>query len=54
MKIDVPDWLIIIAAIGQLFTAVIYPYIRHTVFDWYTDIKKLKPLNQEIAKEDDL
>src|SRR5262249_31070694 len=35
---------------GQIFTALIYPYIRHVVFDWYNDIKKLKPLNQEIAK----
>jgi len=50
MKYSVPDILIIIAAIGQMFTAVIYPYIRHVVFDWYNDIKKLKPLNQEIAK----
>lgn len=33
-----------------MFTALIYPYIRHKVFDWYNDIKKLKPLNQEIAK----
>ena len=29
---------------------MIYPYIRHVVFDWYNDIKKLKTLNQEIAK----
>ncbi len=50
MKTQVPNWLIIIGAIGQMFTAVIYPYIRHVVFDWYNDIKKLKPLNQEIAK----
>ena len=50
MKYTVPNWLIIVAAIGQMFTAVIYPYIRHVVFDWYNDIKKLKPLNQEIAK----
>lgn len=50
MKLNVPDWLIIIAAIGQIFTAMIYPYIRHAVFDWYNDIRKLKPLNQEIAK----
>jgi hypothetical protein len=50
MKFEVPNWLIIIGAIGQMFTAVIYPYIRHVVFDWYNDIKKLKPLNQEIAK----
>lgn len=47
---EVPDWLIIVGAIGQIFTALIYPYIRHVVFDWYNDIKKLKPLNQEIAK----
>ncbi len=50
MKINIPDWLIITGAAGQIFTAVIYPYIRHAVFDWYNDIKKLKPLNQEIAK----
>lgn len=50
MKYEVPNWLIIVGAIGQMFTAVIYPYIRHVVFDWYNDIKKLKPLNQEIAK----
>ena len=50
MKLIIPNWLIIIAAIGQIFTAIIYPYIRHVVFDWYNDIKKLKPLNQEIAK----
>ena len=50
MKSTVPNWLIIIGAIGQMFTAIIYPYIRHVVFDWYNDIKKLKPLNQEIAK----
>lgn len=46
----IPDWLIIAGGIGQIFTAAIYPYIRHRVFDWYNDIKKLKPLNQEIAK----
>lgn len=50
MKTPVPNWLIITGAIGQMFTAIIYPYIRHVVFDWYNDIKKLKPLNQEIAK----
>lgn len=47
---SIPDWLIIAGGIGQIFTAAIYPYIRHRVFDWYNDIKKLKPLNQEIAK----
>src|SRR5258708_37100634 len=50
MKLIIPDWLIILGAIGQIFTAIIYPYIRHVVFDWYNDVKKLKPLNQEIAK----
>ena len=50
MKFQVPDWLIILGGIGQVFTALVYPYIRHVVFDWYNDIKKLKPLNQEIAK----
>ena len=50
LKIQIPNWLIIVGAIGQMFTAIIYPYIRHVVFDWYNDIKKLKPLNQEIAK----
>lgn len=50
MKTHIPNWLIIVGAFGQMFTAIIYPYIRHVVFDWYNDIKKLKPLNQEIAK----
>ena len=49
-KYIIPNWLIIAGAIGQMFTAIIYPYIRHVIFDWYNDIKKLKPLNQEIAK----
>lgn len=50
MKKEIPDTLIVIAALGQIFTAIIYPYIRHVVFDWYNDIMKLKPLNREIAK----
>lgn len=50
MIYKVPDWLIIIGGAGQIFTALIYPYIRHRIFDWYNDVKKLKPLNQEIAK----
>lgn len=50
MKYRIPDWLIITGAFGQIFTALIYPYIRHRIFNWYNDIKKLKPLNQEIAK----
>lgn len=50
MNLNIPNWLIILGGCGQIFTALIYPYIRHQVFDWYNDIKKLKPLNQEIAK----
>ena len=50
MNICIPDWLIVTGGIGQIFTALIYPFIRHKVFDWYNDVKKLKPLNQEIAK----
>jgi hypothetical protein len=50
MDIEIPNWIIIAGGIGQIFTALVYPYIRHKVFDWYTDVKQLKPLNQEIAK----
>ncbi|MAO08597.1 MAG: hypothetical protein CL596_07800 [Alteromonas sp.] len=50
MTFTIPNWVIIAGGIGQIFTALIYPYIRHRVFDWYNDVKKLKPLNQEIAK----
>ncbi|WP_394972184.1 hypothetical protein [uncultured Croceitalea sp.] len=50
MNIEIPNWIIIAGGIGQIFTALVYPYIRHKVFDWYTDVKQLKPLNQEIAK----
>ncbi len=50
MKINIPDWIIITGGAGQIFTAMVYPYIRHKVFDWYNDVKQLKPLNQEIAK----
>lgn len=50
MNITIPNWLIILGGCGQIFTALIYPYIRHQVFDWYNDVKQLKPLNQEIVK----
>jgi len=50
MSFTIPNWLIILGGCGQIFTALIYPYIRHKVFDWYNDVKQLKPLNQEIAK----
>lgn len=50
MNTHLPNWLIIAGGIGQIFTALVYPYIRHRVFDWYNDVQKLKPLNQEIAK----
>ena len=47
---EIPDWLIVAGGLGQIFTALVYPYIRHVVFDWYNDVKKLKPLNQEIVR----
>jgi len=50
MKLDISNWIIILGGVGQIFTALVYPYIRHKVFDWYNDVKQLKPLNQEIAK----
>lgn len=50
MNYPIPNWLIILGGCGQIFTALIYPYIRHKVFDWYNDVKQLKPLNQEIVK----
>lgn len=50
MNLEIPNWIIIAGGIGQIFTAMVYPYIRHKVFDWYNDIKQLKPLNQEIVK----
>jgi hypothetical protein len=50
MDLRIVPTLLVIGGIGQMFTALIYPYIRHHVFDWYNDVKKLKPLNQEIAK----
>ena len=50
MKLNIPNWIIVAGGVGQIFTAFIYPYIRHKVLDWYNDVKQLKPLNQEIAK----
>ncbi|MFI1771798.1 hypothetical protein [Thalassobellus citreus] len=50
MNTQIPNWLIILGGCGQIFTALIYPFIRHKVFDWYNDVKQLKSLNQEIAK----
>ncbi len=50
MTLLIPNWLIVLSGAGQIFTALVYPYIRHHVFDWYNDVKQLKPLNQEIAK----
>jgi hypothetical protein len=49
-NVIIPNWLMLIAAFGQMFTALVYPWVRHRIFDWYTDVKKMKPLNQEIAK----
>ncbi|WP_421754509.1 hypothetical protein [Croceimicrobium sp.] len=50
MLSEIPKELIMAGGIGQIFTALIYPWIRHKVFNWYEDVKQLKPLNQEIAK----
>jgi len=50
MNTEILKWAIILTGAGQIFTALVYPYIRHQVFDWYNDVKQLKPLNQEIAK----
>lgn len=50
METTLTHRLILLGGAGQMFTAIVYPYIRHHVFDWYNDVKKLKPLNQEIAK----
>lgn len=50
MDFTIPNGWIIASGLGQIFTALIYPYVRHRVFDWYNDVKQLKPLNQEIAK----
>ena len=45
MKYQIPNWLIILAGCGQIFTALIYPYIRHQVFDWYNDGRYIQGLN---------
>jgi hypothetical protein len=50
MKNEIPNWLIAAGGIGQIFTALVYPWVRHRVFNWYNDIRKLKPLNRAIAK----
>jgi len=50
MLSEIPKELIMAGGIGQIFTALIYPWIRHKVFNWYEEVKQLKPLNQEIAK----
>ena len=50
LKSQIPDLLSVADGKNQIFTTLIYPYIRHLMFDWYNDIRNLKPLNQEIAK----
>jgi hypothetical protein len=50
MKTELLTWCIILAGIGQMFTAIIYPFVRYRVLDWFTDLKNLKPLNEAIAK----
>lgn len=50
MKILIPDWLIILAGLGQIFTALVYPVVRQKVLHWFEDLKNLNPLNEAIAK----
>jgi len=50
MKTELLKWCIVLAGIGQMFTAIIYPFVRYRVLDWFTDLKNLKPLNEAIAK----
>jgi len=50
MKTELLTWCIVLAGIGQMFTAIIYPFVRYRVLDWFTDLKNLKPLNEAIAK----
>lgn len=50
MEANVPDWLIIAASIGMMATAILYPFVRNKVLNWYKDIRKLTPLNYQIAK----
>lgn len=45
-----PNWLLVMAAAAQIGTAIIYPYVRRNVLNWYSDIRKLTPLNKAIAQ----
>lgn len=35
----IPPALVVVAGVGQAFTADICPYIRPVVFDWYNDVR---------------
>ncbi|RDK84268.1 hypothetical protein [Marinirhabdus gelatinilytica] len=50
MKQNFLHILLLLAGIGQIFTAVVYPLVRYKVLLWFTDLKKLTPLNEAIAK----
>ena len=47
--VELPESIIVAEELAR-FSLPLLPYIRHKVFDWYTDVKKLKPLNQEVPK----
>ncbi|MBX2829080.1 MAG: hypothetical protein KTR22_13020 [Flavobacteriaceae bacterium] len=50
MKTEILKWLLITAGLGQITTAIIYPFVRYNVLNWFTDLKNLSPLNEAIAK----
>ncbi|MEM7085590.1 MAG: hypothetical protein AAF489_05375 [Bacteroidota bacterium] len=50
MEIEILTGCIILAGIGQIVTAIIYPFVRYRVLDWFADLQNLNPLNEVIAK----
>ncbi len=50
MKIELLKIAIILAGVGQILTAIIYPFVRYRVLHWFDDLKNLSPLNHAIAK----
>tara|TARA_R110002072_G_scaffold163357_2_gene315964 strand:+ start:48301 stop:48735 length:435 start_codon:yes stop_codon:yes gene_type:complete len=50
MNIQIPITFVILAGLGQMLTAIVYPYMRHNILYWFEDLKNLSPLNEAIAK----
>lgn len=50
MKEEGLKFILILAGIGQIFTALVYPLVRYKVLLWFEDLKNLNPLNEAIAK----